>query len=233
MAKRPNLLGNLNIASIDETNNNETNEIESEAVLEHISFEFEADEEILNYLKNQTYKLHLTMSKSYTELGKIFKDTQEKLTGNNQYDGLFYKWFKSLNFTNDFVYKLINRYSLLIRFSDKQNLIESLPITLSYEISKPNCFEILRRKVFEGEIKTLKEFNEAKALEEKNNVEELVLINVEENLDKDFALLNKNFTNFNLKYQEKLVSLNSDKKEKIVKEIEAINQKLEKLMKLI
>lgn len=233
MAKRPNLLGNLNIASIDETNNKETNEIESEAVLEHISFEFEADEEILNYLKNQTYKLHLTMSKSYTELGKIFKDTQEKLTGNNQYDGLFYKWFKSLNFTNDFVYKLINRYSLLIRFSDKQNLIESLPITLSYEISKPNCSEVLRRKVFEGEIKTLKEFNEAKALEEKNNVEELVLINVEENLDKDFALLNKNFTNFNLKYQEKLVSLNSDKKEKIVKEIEAINQKLEKLMKLI
>lgn len=233
MAKRPNLLGNLNIASIDETNNNGTSEIESEAVLEHINFEFEADEEILNYLKNQTYKLHLTMSKSYTELGKIFKDTQERLTGNNQYDGLFYKWFKSLNFTNDFVYKLINRYSLLIRFSDKQNLIESLPITLSYEISKPNCSEILRRKVFEGEIKTLKEFNEAKALEGKDNIEELVLINVEENLDKDFALLNKNFTNFNLKYQEKLVSLNSDKKEKIVKEIEAINQKLEKLMKLI
>lgn len=233
MAKRPNLLGNLNIASIDETNNNGTSEIESEAVLEHINFEFEADEEILNYLKNQTYKLHLTMSKSYTELGKIFKDTQERLTGNNQYDGLFYKWFKSLNFTNDFVYKLINRYSLLIRFSDKQNLIESLPITLSYEISKPNCSEVLRRKVFEGEIKTLKEFNEAKALEGKDNIEELVLINVEENLDKDFALLNKNFTNFNLKYQEKLVSLNSDKKEKIVKEIEAINQKLEKLMKLI
>lgn len=233
MAKRPNLLGNLNIASIDETNNNGTSEIESEAVLEHINFEFEADEEILNYLKNQTYKLHLTMSKSYTELGKIFKDTQERLTGNNQYDGLFYKWFKSLNFTNDFVYKLINRYSLLIRFSDKQNLIESLPITLSYEISKPNCSEILRRKVFEGEIKTLKEFNEAKALEGKDNIEELVLINVEENLDKDIALLNKNFTNFNLKYQEKLVSLNSDKKEKIVKEIEAINQKLEKLMKLI
>ena len=173
------------------------------------------------------------MSKSYTELGKIFKETQEKLTGNNQYDGLFYKWFKSLNFTNDFVYKLINRYSLLIRFSDKQNLIESLPITLSYEISKPNCSELLRTKVFEGDIKTLKEFNEAKALEEKGTVEEVALINVEEDLDKDFALLNKKFTDFNLKYQEKSIFLNSTNKEKIVKEIEFINQKLEKLMKLI
>lgn len=233
MAKRPNLLGNLNIASIDETNDKENNEIASESVLEHISFEFEADEEILNYLKNQTYRLHLTMSKSYTELGKIFKDTQERLTGNNQYDGLFYKWFKSLNFTNDFVYKLINRYNLLIRFSDKQNLIESLPITLSYEISKPNCPEKLRDMVFEGSIKTLKEFNEAKVLEEKIPQEEIILIDVEESLNKDFVLLSKNFTDFNKKFQENKSLLNSVKKEKIYKEIEYINQKLEKLMKLI
>lgn len=236
MAKRPNLLGNLNISQIDNTNKEELNQIESEAVLEHINFDFQADEDTLNYLKNQTYKLHLTMSKSYTELGKIFKDTQERLTGNNQYDGLFYKWFKSLNFTNDFVYKLINRYNLLIRFSDKQNLIEALPITLSYEISKPNCLEKLRDKVLEGEIKTLKEFIEAKNQEEKINnepIKEIELANIEENLDKDFALLNQNFSTLNKTFQEKVNNLNSKKKEKIMKEIDVINQKLEKLINSI
>jgi len=227
MAKKTNLLGNLNISNIDELNKTEN----KNEILDYISFDFDADKETIDFLKEQTYNLHMTMSKSYTKLGKIFKETQEKLSGSNQYNGLFYKWFKSLDFSNDFVYKLINRYNLLIRFSDKQNLIESLPITLSYEISKEKCPDILRDKVLNGEIKTLKSFIELK----KNLLEE---ISEEKNIEKipiDLDVFQhkiEEFERFNLKLKsEDIKMLEEEKKEQVMEAIEKFEKTLERILK--
>ena len=57
-------------------------------VKKHINFSFESDNETIDFLKNQTIKLNNTMSKAYTEVGKIFCETQKELSNNR--NGIFY-----------------------------------------------------------------------------------------------------------------------------------------------
>ncbi|WAZ85151.1 hypothetical protein O5405_02135 [Borrelia miyamotoi] len=63
-----------------------------------------------------------------------------------------------MGFKKDKVYSLISRYELLIENSDKQLIIENLPLSISYEISKKSCPTHLKIKVLNGKIKSLKEF---------------------------------------------------------------------------
>ena len=66
--------------------------------------------------------------------------------------------------------------------SEKQNIekIESLPLTLSYEIAKEDCPELIRERVIDREIKTVKELKEAikeikkETKEEPEEVKEIV-----------------------------------------------------------
>lgn len=157
---------NKSVYQIEKSNEIEINRDE---VLANYNFEFEVDDDTLEFLKEQTFKLHKASNKFYTELGKIFAETQEKLS---QYGyGCFVEWYKSLGFKNDSVYRYINRYKLIFAQSEKQNIekIESLPLSLSYEIAKDDCPAFIREKVIEREIKTVKELKEA-IKETKNEV---------------------------------------------------------------
>ena len=170
MSKKEKDFSNLNMMINNISNKNKgvhqiekTNEIEinKDEVLANYSFEFEVDEDTLDFLKEQTFKLHKASNKFYTELGKIFAETQEKLS---QYGyGCFVEWYKSLGFKNDSVYRYINRYKLIFAQSEKQNIekIEALPLSLSYEIAKEDCPELIRERVIGGEIKNVKELKEA------------------------------------------------------------------------
>ena len=98
----------------------------------------------------------------YNELGEIFFETQKKLSNNK--NGVFEKWYMQLGFKKMPVYRLINRWNYIVTKWDNKNLIENLPISLSYEVSNPNCPEELSEKVLSGEITTLKEFKLKKNL---------------------------------------------------------------------
>ena len=50
--------------------------ISSDSILQHVNLDFGTDEETLNYLKDQTIKMQNVTSKAYTELGKVFEETQ-------------------------------------------------------------------------------------------------------------------------------------------------------------
>ena len=89
MSKKGKDFSNLNMMINNISNKNKgvhqiekTNEIEinKDEVLANYSFEFEVDEDILDFLKEQTFKLHKASNRFYTELGKIFAETQEKLS---------------------------------------------------------------------------------------------------------------------------------------------------------
>jgi hypothetical protein len=131
-------------------------------VLRSYQFNFEIDNETEQFLKEQTFKLHAVNNKMNTELGKIFKETQD-LLAKNRY-GCFRAWFEELGFKKDSVYRYIGRYNLIVALGDskKVEIVEALPIKLAYEISKEDCSIELRDKVLNGEIKTLQEFMEAK-----------------------------------------------------------------------
>jgi len=125
------------------------------------------DEETESFLKEKESEMQLVVKNTYTEIGKILSEAQEKLSKKGY--GCFIEWSKSLGLKKDKVYSLINRYKLILNVdnSDKRNIIENIPLSLSYEISKKNIDENLKNKVLDGEIKTLKEFKNYRKIEEK------------------------------------------------------------------
>ncbi len=143
--------------------NKDENHLNKETVLASYEFNFEVDEDTIDFLKEQTFKLHRASNNFYTELGKIFTETQDKLSKSGY--GCFVEWYKSLGFKNDSVYRYISRYKLISSFAQSERQIvekiESLPLGLSYEIAKETCPSEMREKVINGEIKNKVELSKA------------------------------------------------------------------------
>ena len=235
MAKKTSLLGNLNLGNIDETNKEKEeviSEENKEIVLAHYDFNYDIDDNLVGFLKEQTLKLQGTMSKAYTELGKILLETQEKLSNNK--NGVFEKWFVQLGFSKRTVYNLVNRANYIVQNLHNKNLVEALPLTLSYEISNPSCSEELREKVLAGEIKTLAEFMIEKQ-SKITNIEEAAIIDEPKDyfsiLENDFKKFNKSYKNLNNIFKEKAKDLSEEKQKSLAEEIEIINKKIEKMLK--
>jgi hypothetical protein len=100
------------------------------------------DAETANYLKAKEYEIVQIGNSYLTDLGKIFKDAQDRLA--NHKSGTFIKWIKALGISDDTVYNWIHRYNLVSELFGNQNhtelaIVESLPKLLSYEISKPSA----------------------------------------------------------------------------------------------
>ncbi len=146
-----------------------------EEILKNYDFNFDVDIETLEFLKEQTVKIHNKGNAFYTELGKVFKETQEKLANNKS--GVFKKWFESLGFTKDTTYRMISRHNHIVALCDdiKVKDFEALPLSISYEISKESCPEFIREKVLNGQIKTKAEIKKAlkEVQEKKSKAEEI------------------------------------------------------------
>ena len=227
MAKKTNLLGNLNLKALDTINKQEES-VNTDLILSHFNFEFEMEENELDFLKNQTIKLQSTTSKAYTEIGKILSETRERLSNNKT--GIFEKWFTELGFSKRTVYNLINRSNYIVQNLHNINFIESLPISLSYELTNPMCLEELREKILSGEIKKIQDFFEKKKILDEKNVEVEVL-NFDDIFENDLKIFKKNFNKFNKVVNENFEKISKDKKENLTKEIEVLNRKIEKILK--
>lgn len=153
------LFGNFDKKKKETEKQNESN-LSKDMILQHIELDIEADKNTMEYLMEQTYKIHNTYSKAATELGKIFNETQKKLS--NHYAGVFEKWYVALGFAKKTVYRYMDRYRLIesCQNDTTKKLVEALPLSLSYEIAKENVNQELKEMVLNGEIKTLKEFKE-------------------------------------------------------------------------
>jgi hypothetical protein len=202
-----------NLSWIEKTEEKHIKVVSEPEMIEIINDEFNyeiLDNETIDYLKIKEKEMQKIMTKTYTEMGKVLSEAQEKLSKSGY--GCFLEWTKSLGLKKDKVYSLLNRYNLILSFgnSEKRNLVENIPLSLSYEISKKNVDEILKNKVLDGEIATLKEFrnykkNDGDIVSEKSIVEKVV----SEKID-----IEKELTELILKFGVKKI-----KGQKIVKEI--------------
>jgi hypothetical protein len=208
-----------------------TNEV---IIIENEEFDYrEIDSGTAELLKQKEFEIKNIFSKAYTEIGRILCEAQEELSGKNQYDGVFYKWFTSLGFKKDKVYSLISRYKLLIGNSDKQILIENLPLSLSYEISKESCPEELKEKVFSGEIKTLKEFKEERnrVFSLEPNHAEMIISSKE--LEEEVLNVKTKYLQLEKIYKTKFQELNNKEKNDIYNSLKSIENKMNKILKNI
>lgn len=167
-------------------------------VIENNEFDYSSiDEDTKTFLKEQEVAMHLTMSKAYTKLGEILYKTQETLAVRGY--GCFLEWIGSLGLKKTKAYTLIDRYKLILDFqnSEKQRVVEQLPISLAYEISKKSANEELKEMVLNGDIKTLKEYREYRDMDkEPKKVEEKIT-------DKKLVLELANFISKHRSFDEK------------------------------
>ncbi|MDI6678891.1 hypothetical protein QMA02_24105 [Bacillus wiedmannii] len=130
------------------------------------------------FLRKKENNMREIVSKAYTDLGRELKEAQDELSKHGY--GCFVEWYKSLGYKNDKVYDLINRYNLIFGNSEKRELLEDLPVSLTYRIAKPSAESTeskrqAKQAVLSGEVKTLKEYGELeKALRQANEDKQIL-----------------------------------------------------------
>ena len=117
--------------------------------------------ELGDYLKHMEEQLRNEYMNFTANCGRIFAEAQEKLSGSNQYNGLFEKWFTAMGFAKTTVYRMIDIYkfrSSQIGTSEQAQLFDSLSKTLQADISAPSAPPKLVEQVMNGDITTHKEY---------------------------------------------------------------------------
>lgn len=99
----------------------------------------------------------------FTLMGAKFKEAQSLLA--DHASGTFEKWYTAMGFKRQTVYNLIQRYDFLgsPTIGGREDTFEALPLTLSYEVSKPDAPAELVEKVLDGDITTNAEYLKLKA----------------------------------------------------------------------
>lgn len=99
----------------------------------------------------------------FTLLGAKFKEAQSLLA--DHANGTFEKWYTAMGFKRQTVYNLIRRYDFFSSptIGGREDTFEALPLTLSYEVSKPDAPAELVEKVLDGDITTNAEYLKLKA----------------------------------------------------------------------
>ncbi|WP_306373103.1 hypothetical protein [Bacillus subtilis] len=207
------------------------------------------DQSTAEFLKQKEFNMREIVGKAYTELGRELKEAQDMLAKNGY--GCFRSWIESLGMKKDAVNRLINRYDLIVANCDDQELIEDLPVSLTYEIAKPSSESTESKKqakeaVLNGEVKTLKEYKELEAKlrkaeednknlsyelsQEKKNrtVVEKVIDNTDykqiDTLKKELEYKNKKYEN--LSKQKMILEQQLERSDVKVKEYEELTNKL-------
>lgn len=121
--------------------------------------------ELGDYLRHKEEQLRNEYMNFTANCGRIFAEAQEKLSGSNQYNGLFEKWITAMGFKKDTVYRMINVFnfrSSQIATTEQAQLFDSLSKSLQYEVAKPSAPPELVEQVMNGDITTHKEYIELK-----------------------------------------------------------------------
>lgn len=127
------------------------------------------DDSTASFLRAKENDMREIVGKAYTDLGRELKEAQEHLAKNKY--GCFQSWAESIGFKRQTVYKLIQRYELIIHNVDNREMLEDLPVSLTYEIARPSAESTeakrqAKQAVINGEVKTLKEYRELLAEKE-------------------------------------------------------------------
>lgn len=129
------------------------------------------DDSTAEFLRQKELNMRQIVGKAYTELGKELYEAQQELAKHGY--GCFEEWFTSLGFKKRNVYRLIDRYNLVSANLAQSDMLEDLPVSLTYEISGKSSESTpakaqAKSEVLAGDIATLKEYRERiKELERK------------------------------------------------------------------
>lgn len=189
----------------------------------------QVDKEIRKTMKQAVATMEIAKQKTRFVMGEQLSKVQEKLAGNNKYDGFFQRWFLALGLKKDFVYDCINYYKVLVANCDNQKKLENLSFCKVCEVAKIKDNIELQKKVIEiaplkemkvKEIKTLVE-----EVKEKQEVTEEMIESIIEKEDNTKSSIN----NFLKASNTFIKTLENQGQEMNQKEIEKVLKLLKKL----
>ncbi|MBC2854684.1 hypothetical protein [Cetobacterium sp. 2G large] len=184
------------------------------------------DLEMKNDLLKYESLLNLAKSNYHTKAGEILNEANEKYA--NHKNGTFSIWLEHMKIGKKSAERLINRFKFIKNnclTSEDQFYFETLPLSLTYEISAPNANKDLINAVLNKQIKTRKEYiilkntlkNESPKVSEFDSIEKL------------FNKLNSNiFTLIENKVESS--TLDSNKAKTVYEKIELLNKEIKSLL---
>ncbi|MBC2850243.1 hypothetical protein H5J22_02140 [Cetobacterium sp. 8H] len=170
--------------------------------------------------------LHLAKSQYHSKAGEILLEANEKYANNK--NGTFTIWLEHIKIGKKSAERLINRFKFLKNnclSSEDQAYFESLPLSLTYEISSPNANPNLVKAVLTKQIKTRKEYITLKEELDspKNNTQNFV------HIEKLFNKLNLNISTL-IENKIETSSLDSTKAKAVYNKIETLNNEIKSLL---
>lgn len=172
------------------------------------------------FLEERANIIYGIQSKSAYEIGKQLAKAQEELSTRGC--GCFEEWYRSLGFKKTKAYEYINHYNFVCSQNEQANIekFESLPKVLQAQVSKPSANPEVNQAVFNGDVKTHKEYKElerAKAVKPTEKVIEKEIIpddyKATQELNKQLLAKNKELSDSEQAANERVQFIESQLKE--------------------
>src|SRR5690625_947557 len=127
------------------------------------------DNETADFLRSCEYEMNGIAEDARLKIGGVLLKARDKLANNK--NGVFLKWVEGMGISQDDAYYYINLNisSRNLGSIQKDNFLKA-PKTLQKEVMKKSAPEELRQTVFDGDIKTNKEYQDL--LKERNEAEQ-------------------------------------------------------------
>lgn len=184
------------------------------------------DSELKKDLMRYESLLNLAKSNYHTKAGEILSEANEKYA--NHKNGTFNIWLEHMKIGKKSAERLINRFRFIKNnclTTEDQLYFETLPLSLSYEISSPNANQELINAVLNKQIKTRKEY-----ISLKNTLKnETPKISEFDSIEKLFNKLNSNISTLIENKVESSI-LDSNRAKTVYEKIELLNKEIKSLL---
>ena len=112
------------------------------------------------FLEERASIIYGIQNKSAYEIGKQLAQAQERLSTKGY--GCFEEWYRGLGFKTTKAYEYINHFKFVSSQNEetKIEMFERLPKALQAQVSKPSASPEVNQAVFDGDVKTRKEYKE-------------------------------------------------------------------------
>lgn len=192
--------------------------------IDNLDFDYgTVDKETENIMKQAVDKMCLITQNTKFVMGEQLNMVQERLAGNNQYDGFFGKWYSALGLKKDVVYDCINYYKVLVANSENE-MIQELSFSKVCEVAKIKGDIELQKEVIEkAPLKEMKVKQVTELVKQVNSRKEVTEELINEIMKKNDE------TNTSLKNFMKVTNVIVDK----IKEKNMSKEDIEKILNVI
>lgn len=142
-----------------------TDNLSLETVLPYTTIKYSEDKKVNDYLNLKNRDIQKVHTTARLVLGKIFQEVNDKLSGSNQYNGLYIKWLESNGFNRMTALRHRNRYNLyqIVTTDKAKGIIATLKQSdIDFITKSPNKDEVIKKLNTDGSLEiTMDKIEEA------------------------------------------------------------------------